>query len=91
LLISDLEQGIAGTDIRAGVIKCATDVAGLTLSVERVLRACAIAHRTTGVYISTHTHAPGRSGADQQRIFSEERVDLNRVVIGHSGDTTDLE
>jgi phosphotriesterase-related protein len=91
LLISDLERGIAGTDIRAGVIKCATDLAGLTPSVERVLRACAIAHRATGVYISTHTHAPGRSGLDQQRVFSEEGVDLDRVVIGHSGDTTDLQ
>jgi phosphotriesterase-related protein len=91
LLISDLEQGVAGTDIRAGVIKCATDRAGLTPSVERVLRACAIAHRATGVYISTHTHAEGRTGTDQQRVFSEEGVDLNRVVIGHSGDTTDLQ
>jgi phosphotriesterase-related protein len=90
LFISDLEQGIGGTDIRAGVIKCATDAAGVTPSVERVLRACAIAHRATGVYLSTHTHAPGRSGIEQQRIFSEEGVDLTRVVIGHSGDTTDL-
>jgi phosphotriesterase-related protein len=29
-------------------------------------------------------------GLDQQRIFREEGVDLSRVVIGHSGDTTDL-
>ena len=91
LLISDLENGIAGTDIRAGVVKCAIDVAGLTPAVERVLRASAIAHRATGVYISTHTHAPGRVGTDQQRVFAEEGVDLSRVVIGHSGDTTDLE
>ena len=27
---------------------------------------------------------------EQQRIFAEEGVDLSRVVIGHSGDTTDL-
>jgi phosphotriesterase-related protein len=30
-------------------------------------------------------------GLDQQRIFREEGVDLSRVVIGHSGDTTDIE
>jgi phosphotriesterase-related protein len=28
---------------------------------------------------------------DQQKIFAEEGVDLTRVVIGHSGDTTDLD
>jgi phosphotriesterase-related protein len=42
------------------------------------------------VPISTHTHALRRVGLDQQRIFREEGVDLARVVIGHSGDTTDL-
>jgi phosphotriesterase-related protein len=90
LLIADLEQGIAGTDIRAGVIKCAVDKAGLTPPVESVLRACAIAHRATGVHLSTHTYAAGRTGLDQQRIFGEEGVDLSRVVIGHCGDTNDL-
>jgi phosphotriesterase-related protein len=58
--------------------------------VERVLRATAIAHRRTGVPISTHTHARRRVGLDQQRVFKEEGVDLTRVIIGHSGDTTDL-
>ena len=59
--------------------------------VERVLRAVAQAHRQTGVPISTHTHAATRRGLEQQRIFAEEGVDLSRVVIGHSGDTTDLD
>ncbi len=90
LLIGDLQDGIAGTGIRAGVIKCAIDRAGLTPAHERVLRACAIAHRATGAHLSTHTHAAARNGLDQQRIFAEEGVDPARVVIGHSGDTTDL-
>jgi phosphotriesterase-related protein len=42
------------------------------------------------VPISTHTHAASRRGLEQQRIFAEEGVDLSRVVIGHSGDTTDI-
>ncbi len=54
------------------------------------MRAVAQAHRRTGVPISTHTHAGTRRGLEQQRIFAEEGVDLSRVVIGHSGDTTDL-
>jgi phosphotriesterase-related protein len=91
LLISDIQIGIAGTGIRGGVIKCATDRAGMTTTIERVLRACAIAHRETGVYISTHTVAAYKSGLDQQRIFRDEGVDLSRVVIGHSGDTDDLD
>jgi phosphotriesterase-related protein len=59
--------------------------------VERVLRAVARAHHATGVPITTHTHAHTKRGLDQQRIFADEGVDLGRVIIGHSGDTTDLD
>lgn len=91
LFLSDVEEGIAGTGVRPGILKCATDEPGLTPGVERVLRAVARVHRATGLPISTHTHAPTRRGLDQQRVFTEEGVDLSRVVIGHSGDSTDLD
>jgi phosphotriesterase-related protein len=87
----DLEQGIADTGVKAGILKCVTDVRGITPDVERTLRAIARVHRATGKPISTHTHAETRRGLDQQRLFREEGVDLSRVVIGHCGDTTDLE
>ncbi len=90
MFVKDIEEGIAGTGVKAGILKCATDEPGLTPGVERALRAVAQAHRKTGVPISTHTHARKRRGLDQQRIFREEGVDLSRVIIGHSGDTTDL-
>jgi phosphotriesterase-related protein len=90
MFVRDIEQGIADTGVRAAILKCATDEPGVTPGVERVLRAVAQAHRRTGVPISTHTHAATRRGLEQQRIFEEEGVDLSRVVIGHSGDTTDI-
>ncbi|ARG75691.1 phosphotriesterase-related protein [Mycobacterium kansasii] len=90
LFVRDIEQGIADTGIKAGILKCATDEPGITPGVERVLRAVAQAHKRTGVPISTHTHAGLRRGLEQQRIFEEEGVDLSRVVIGHSGDSTDV-
>jgi phosphotriesterase-related protein len=89
LFVSDITVGIAGSEVKAAVLKCATDQAGVTEGVERVLRSVARAHLSTGTLISTHTHAGTRRGLDQQRIFREEGVDLTRVVIGHSGDSTD--
>lgn len=91
MFVKDIEEGIAETGVRAGILKCATDQPGVTAGVERVLRAVSQAHRRTGVPISTHTHAATRRGLEQQRIFEEEGVDLSRVVIGHSGDTTDTD
>ena len=90
MFVKDIEEGIAGTGVKAAILKCATDQPGVTPGVERVLRAVAQAHRQTGVPISTHTHAHTERGLEQQRIFEEEGVDLSRVVIGHSGDTTDI-
>lgn len=91
MFIRDITDGIAGTGVRAAILKCATDEAGVTPGVDRVLRAVAQAHLATGVPITTHTHAHTRRGLEQQRIFAEEGVDLSRVIIGHSGDTTDLD
>jgi phosphotriesterase-related protein len=91
MFIRDIEEGIAGTGVRAAILKCATDKQGVTKGVERVLRSVAQAHRKTGVPISTHTHARSERGLEQQRIFEEEGVDLSRVIIGHSGDTTDID
>lgn len=90
LFVRDIVEGIAGTGIKAAVIKCATDRPGMTPGVERVLRACAQAHRATGAPITTHTNAAQRRGLEQQEIFRSEGVDLSRVVIGHCGDSDDL-
>lgn len=91
LLVREIEIGAFDTGIRAGIIKCITDVAGVTPDADLALRSSARAQRRTGVPITTHTHAASEGGIEQQRIFREEGVDLGRVVIGHSGDTTDLD
>ncbi|HLZ68769.1 MAG TPA: phosphotriesterase-related protein [Dehalococcoidia bacterium] len=90
LFVQDIERGTAGTNIRCGIIKCATDTEGATPPIEKILRASARAHRRTGVPISTHTYAAGEMGTVQQDIFASEGVDLSRVIIGHSGDSEDL-
>jgi phosphotriesterase-related protein len=91
MFISDIEVGSPETHVKAGILKCCTEVQGVTPNIDRVLRAIARAHRWTGVPISTHTNAKSRTGLEQQRVFKEEGVDLSRVVIGHCGDTTDVD
>jgi len=90
LFVRDITQGIGTSGVKAGIIKCATDTAGVTNVIEKVLRASARAQKATGVPISTHTWAAGRTGEAQQAIFAQEGVDLRRVIIGHSGDSDDL-
>ncbi len=91
LFVHDIEEGIQGTGIRAAFLKCATDAPGITHGVERVIRAVAMAHRQTGVPIMTHSHPVSGSGLKQQDLLESEGVDLSRVLIGHSGDTDDID
>jgi len=90
-LIRDLERGIQGSDVRAGIIKCATDHLGITDTNRKLLQVAARLHRATGVPISTHTSVEHGVGPGQQDVFEEEGVDLSRVVIGHCGDTQDVD
>ena len=90
LYIREIEEGVERTRIRAGVVKASTDREGLTPAGEIVLRAVARAHKATGVPISTHTSSREEVGQEQVRILEDEGVDLSRVCIGHSNDTTNL-
>jgi phosphotriesterase-related protein len=87
----DVTAGIGDTGIRAAVLKVATDQQGMTEDVERLTRAVAKVSLRTGAVICTHAHAPTQRGLEQQRIFAEHGVDLGRVMIGHSNETTDLD
>ena len=91
LYVREIEEGIEGTGIKAGIIKVASDRGGVTQPQEVILRAAARAQKSTGVPISTHTWSPDRVGEQQVRILEEEGVDLNRVYIGHSNDDTDMD
>ena len=91
MFVNDIENGIAGTGVKAGFLKCAIEEQGMTPGVERVMRAVAQAHVRTGVPITVHTNVHNRSGLEAQRVLREEGADLTKVVIGHSGDSTDLD
>jgi phosphotriesterase-related protein len=91
IFVRDITQGVPSTSTRAAFLKCAIDHFGLTPDVERILRAVAKAHRQTGAPITVHTHPGSHSGLEAHRIFADEGVDPARVVLGHSGDSSDAD
>ena len=90
-LAHDIEQGIQGTSVKAGFLKCAVDEPGVNDDVEKVLRAVARAHRRTGAPIMAHSHPATRRGLEIMDVFDDEGVDPPRVQIAHTGDTDDLD
>jgi phosphotriesterase-related protein len=88
---TDITKGIADTGVKAAFLKCCMETAELTPGVERIARAVARAHLETGAPITVHTSGPQQSGRTAVRIFAEEGVDLTKVVIGHAGDSNDVD
>ncbi|GAA2824582.1 phosphotriesterase family protein [Crossiella cryophila] len=91
LFLRDLTEGIADTGVRAAFLKCAADIHGLTPDVTRVLHAVIAAHHQTGAPITVHTSVTNNTPLEVQDLLKAEGVDLSRVVLGHVGDTTDLD
>jgi phosphotriesterase-related protein len=91
LFVSDIEEGIQGTAIKAAFIKCAADEPGVTENIGKVHRAAARASVRTGAPIMAHSRPASETGPRQVEIFEEEGVDPSKVQIAHTGDTDDLD
>lgn len=87
----DVVDGIAATGVRAGVLKVVMDEPGPTPDVLRVMEAAATVQHETGVPVITHSRPDIRNGLDQARFFLDRDVPPSHLVIGHSGDSTDLD
>lgn len=81
-IVGDIEEGVAGTGVRAGVIGEIGCDRYLSAVEERALRAAARAQRRTGLAVTTHA-ARWPVGGRQLDLLEEEGVDPGRVIIGH--------
>ena len=86
----EIRLGIEDTGIKAGVIKVANDMGGVTPEGERIIRGAARTLKRTGCPISTHHWAPEQVGRRQVELFALEKAPMDRIAIGHSADSTDV-
>ena len=96
----EIEDGIEGTNIHAGIIKIAWDIEysstvgganSLQSQLEKCARGAARASKRSGVPITCHTRAVDRVGIRLLDIFEEEEIDLAAVTIGHTNDSTEID
>lgn len=98
LFVDDIEIGIdehdytgvavERTDVRAGLIKVATDQDGMNDRAVRLFSTAVEAAQRTGVSILTHTEG-GLGAMDQIEEFKRLSFPLGRVVISHTDKATD--
>jgi phosphotriesterase-related protein len=89
MMMTEITEGIAGTGIKAGVIKLASSKDRITDYEQVFFRAAARVQRETGVPIITHTQE-GTMGPEQAELLIAEGADPNRIMIGHMDGSTDL-
>jgi phosphotriesterase-related protein len=87
----EINRGIDGTGIKAGVIKIGINDARPTAPEEVGLRAAARASKATGMPIRIHTDAAGRAGESHAVILEDEGVNPARVSFDHSDDSGDID
>ena len=89
IMISEIETGAGGTDVRCGVIKVGTPRGEPDDVAERLFRAAVGAACATGAPVITHTSSPDQA-AWHVRVFERAGMDLSRVVISHMGAAHDV-
>jgi predicted metal-dependent phosphotriesterase family hydrolase len=100
LLVADLEDGLDRgglegplldrSEARAGVMKIATEYQRIGPAEERIAEAVGIAHRRTGVPVSTHTEQ-GTMGHAQLDLLERAGVPADAIIIGHIDHNPDAE
>ena len=82
-IIEDIEEGVDGTGIRAGIIGEIGCTWPLTDNERKSLRASAIAQRETGAAILIHPGRHETAPLEIIEVLAEAGADISRVVMGH--------
>ena len=91
MFVNDIRKGIGGTDVKAAFLKCAVDAPGYTPDQTRAHNAICDAHRETGVPIMIHTNAARQTGRAAMEFFTAQKVNPERILIAHAGDSNDMD
>ncbi len=81
-VISEIEEGLEGTNIRGGQLKFGTGYNSISPLEVKTIKAVAIAHKETKAPIHSHTEA-GTMALEQIELLKKEGVNLERVSFGH--------
>ncbi|SDQ90872.1 phosphotriesterase family protein [Virgibacillus salinus] len=90
MFMKEINDGIAETGIRPGIIKLASSKDEITAYEQMFFDVAAKVHQETGIMILTHTQE-GTMGPEQAKMLVEAGVDPAKIVIGHMCGNTNPE
>lgn len=90
LLKGECQNGISGTDSLPGILKSGISAAGVTPLQYKLLHATGRVAAELDLPIFCHHDPSARTGHEIMAVYTSVGVRPERVILGHSGDTTDL-
>ncbi len=91
LLSRECRDGVADTGVRPGMMKAACADAGITPLLENVFRAVGRVAAEQRLPVFAHHHVAAGTGEAIVDLFEDCGVAPSQVVLGHSGDTDDVD
>ncbi len=89
--IDECERGIVNTNVKPGMLKCATGSAGMTDSCKFKLDVMSIVQRETGLPLFAHNFHDKKTAYGQLELFERNGVNFDKLIIGHCSDSRDIE
>lgn len=86
--ITEYTNGIEGTGIKPGLIKCGVDNGRLTPEQRKTIEAAAITHLATGLTIGVHT-GDGKAAVEEMEILKSKGVSLEAYIWIHAQNEKD--
>ena len=90
LFMTEINTGIKGSNVKAGIIKVASGDPLISDYEKSVFGVAVRVAKETGLSIITHTEGE-TVGPAQQDLFLELGADPSRVMIGHQNNSTDID
>lgn len=91
LISGECRDGIGKTGVRPGIMKTACADAGITPILDKVFRAIGRVAVEQRLPIFSHHHAHIGNGDEIMDLFESVGVAPHQVVLGHSGDTDNID
>lgn len=89
LMVSELEEGIDGTDIRAALIGEIGTTDPFTERERKVLHAAGQAGARTGAAVNVHLDPRGTRGVEAVEVLVSEGMSADRVILSHMDERLD--
>ncbi len=88
-ILYECENGIEGTEIKPGILKCAAD-GNMTADMEKRIRAVSIVQSKTGLPMYAHCSHNDNIAYEMTDIFDKSNVNPEKTILGHASRRLDV-